>query len=132
MRFAWLGWSERSTNDLHVQLVVKKEVLHLEVSMQAGQIQHQCTNEVACSWASSHIPVDDAVAMDGVEGRDQLPHKLAHLFLRKTPMRNNVVEDLAALGKLGDEIVRVGGLDDLIELDDVRMLQLPHEPALAV
>lgn len=95
MRILYVRQSKVS--NLQITIVVEKQVLRLQVSVHDGVL----------------VKVDDA--------RDDLTEELACLRLGEPLLLDDVVEQLAALSVLHDKVERLRSLDDLIQLDYVRM-----------
>ena len=92
-----VGVAEAEIYDLDVFVVIEEEVFRLEVSM------------------------DDVQLVDILDASVDLLEKLACLVFLQTSVRNNVVKELTAARVLHDQVELLGCLDDLIELDDVRV-----------
>jgi hypothetical protein len=63
----------------------------------------------------------DSTLMDVLNTRNEFEIEFAGLFLAQTSVPDDVVEQLASVGILHDHKQLFFGLDDFIELDDVRM-----------
>ena len=69
------------------------------------------------------ITVNYAIPVTVVQGTDDLPTKLASLFLLELAMRDDIVEHLAAIDKLEQHIPVVISPHDISEAADVRMAE---------
>ena len=72
-----------------------------------------------------------AVAVAVHERRHDLQELVAGSALRHSPVRNEKIVQLAARGVLEHQEQRAGRLDDLVELDDVRVVERAENAHLA-
>ena len=96
-----------STGNLQVQVGVQEQVFRLEVA------------------------VHKAVAVAVHERRHDLQELVAGSALRHSPVRNEKIVQLAARGVLEHQEQRTGRVDDLVELDNVRVVEGMHNAHLA-
>lgn len=79
-----------------------------------------------------HIAVDAVATVAVLQSQRSLAEEPAGLALAETAVGHDEVHDLAASSVFHrDEEVRVG-LDDLVQLDDVRVVQHLHDGHLAL
>lgn len=69
------------------------------------------------------IPVYHVLRMHVHQGARHLPHDPARLLLRQRPLLHHVVEQLAALHQLHDDVYPVVGDVHVVEVDDVGVLE---------
>lgn len=94
------GVGEAEVDDFDVLLVIEQQVLRLEV------------------------PVDYVEVVHVLDAGDDLLVELAGLFLLQFGVLDDVVEELSTAGVLHDQVELLGRLDDLVQLDDVRVPDL--------
>ena len=70
------------------------------------------------------VPMHDALPMHIRDSQTQLPEQYARLVLAEAALLGEVVEELAPAAELGDEPDAGLGRDDLVQLRDVRVVQL--------
>ena len=92
-----VGVGEAEINDLDVFLMIEKQILGLEISMNNTQL------------------------MKVLDASDYLMEEAASLRLLDSLALNDVVKELSSACVLHDQIELLRSLDDLVELDDVRM-----------
>jgi hypothetical protein len=90
-----IGVAEPEVNDFDVLVVIKQEILGLQVS------------------------VDNVQLVDILNAGVYLLEKLAGLVLLQTSVCYDIVEELTSTGVLHDEVQLLGRFNDLIELNDV-------------
>ena len=73
----------------------------------------------------------DAESVASVHGHEHLPENAARLRLLQAAVRDDELEQLAARDKLGDEVDVSRLLDDLEQVDDVRVLDVLEDLDLA-
>ena len=66
----------------------------------------------------------DARLMDVLDAADELEVELAGLFLGKSGVPYDVVEELSAVAVFHDHVEFLLGLNDFVQLDDVRVADL--------
>ncbi|EPY15885.1 hypothetical protein STCU_11699 [Strigomonas culicis] len=69
------------------------------------------------------VLVRDALAVAVIDGGDELLEVVPRLVLAEVPARDDEVEQLPALRELHDEVEGDGGVEELVELHDVRMFE---------
>lgn len=99
--------AESEVHDLQRPIVVDQQVLRLEV------------------------PVADAELVDVVDARDELLEVLAGLLFLQPLVLHDLVEELAAFHELHHQVQVLLGLDDLVDLHDVGVVQLLEDLDLA-
>ena len=92
--------TEAKVYNFEGKIVVKEEVLWLEIS------------------------VADSTLVNVLDTRDELQVELAGLLFGEPGVSDDVVEELTAVAVLHDHIKLFFGLDDFVELDDVRVSHL--------
>ena len=71
------------------------------------------------------IPVNDVVRMAVLDGREELKEESSRFVLVQLALFGDVGEKLAAFAVLHHDVDSILRLDDVVELGDVRMDQLP-------
>jgi hypothetical protein len=77
------------------------------------------------------VAVHNIVCVQVRDARHDLVEEAPPLILAQPPRLYNVLEELAAGGKLHDEVDAVGGMDDLPEPNHVRVFELLEDLDLA-
>jgi hypothetical protein len=68
------------------------------------------------------VSMHDLVLVEGLEGVEDLEEELDGLFLRERLVLLEVLGEIAFVAVLEDQIEVVGGLLDVVELDDVSVI----------
>jgi hypothetical protein len=68
------------------------------------------------------VSMHDLVLVEGLEGVEDLEEELDGLFLRERLVLLKVLGEIAFVAVLEDQIEVVGGLLDVVELDDVSVI----------
>mmetsp|Transcript_462 Transcript_462/g.1694 ORF Transcript_462/g.1694 Transcript_462/m.1694 type:complete len:352 (+) Transcript_462:415-1470(+) len=116
--------AEEARGVLAMHALAEAEVDQLEVVLGAAGGQQQVLR--------LEVPVDDVLRVHVGHGRDDLLGQALRLVLPELPARHDEVEELSAAHELHDNVQLGLGLDDLLQLDDVRVAQALEDVDLVV